>query len=535
MRATSCRGMGVGWLVLCLLTTAAAEEPLHVRIDRLIDAGAAVPAAARTTEAEFLRRAWLDFAGRIPSADDARAFLADTAADKREKLIDRLLAGPDYPQRMTEAFTVLLMERRGTHPDWEKFLRLSFERNKPWDQMVREILCPDPDDEATRGAAYFITQRLYKVGENPTDYPGLTRDVGRLFLGRDLQCAQCHDHLFVDDYKQAQFQGLYAFFLPTFIRTDVKFPAVGEKPVTEKLTFASVFVQQEMKTGPRLPGGMEIEIPHFEKGDEFAVPPDKKTRHPGVPKFRPLAALARQLPRADNEQFTRNAANRLWFLLMGRGLVHPLDLHHAGNPPSHPELLDLLSKEFAAHGFDIKWLLRELALTETYQRSSLLPDGTEPQSVPPQSFRVALERPLSAEQLLHSTRQATGESSHPADAKQLDALQTRFVKAFGNPPQEPEESFAPSLKAALFVLNDTTILGWLEPRDGNLIDRLAKLDTPEAIAGELYLSTLTRLPTDEERAEVAAYLDGKTGAARTKALGHLAWALLASTEFCLNH
>src|SRR5262249_30410114 len=148
------------------------------------------------------------------------------------------------------------------------------------------------------------------------------------------------------------------------------------------------------------------------------------------PKFSPLKVLASQLPRGDNPLFTKNIVNRLWFLMMGRGLVHPLDLQYAGNPPSHPELLDLLAQEFAGHRFDIKWLLRELALTETYQRSSLLPEGVE--DLPPESFLVANEKPLSAEQILRSVLHATGEwlrvlPKGPGETGEFDKARERFV------------------------------------------------------------------------------------------------------------
>src|SRR5262249_2872659 len=155
-------------------------------------------------------------------------------------------------------------------------------------------------------------------------------------------------------------------------------PRVAEKPTTEKMKFASVFTKVEMITGPALPDGRMVEVPAFPKGQEYSEPPDRKTNAPGVPKFSTLAALSDQLPTPKTRDFVRNAANRLWFVMLGRGLVHPLDLHHADNPASHPELLDLLADEFVAHQFDIKWLLREIARSETYQRSSLLPPGVKP-------------------------------------------------------------------------------------------------------------------------------------------------------------
>jgi hypothetical protein len=531
------------FFVVCLAlgacpVSAFAEDPLHARIDALITAKAnGRPTAAPADDAEFLRRISLDLTGQTPTAADTRTFLADTAPDKRQKLIDVVLAGTDYPRRMTEALHVMLMERNGDHAEWTKFLRTAFEKNKPWDQIVREILYPNVDDETTRGAAFFWTKRLEHYGENPVDLPGLTRDVGRLFLGVDLQCAQCHDHLFIDDYKQVDFQGLFAFVSHTTIRSDVKFPAVAEPLVQKKIEFASVFKKVKTETGPRLPFGTEVEIVMPAQGEEYEIPPDKSKNFPGVPKFSPLKVLAGQLPRGENPLFTKNIVNRLWFVMMGRGLVHPLDLHYKGNPPSHPELLDLLAQEFAAHQCDIKWLLRELALTQTYQRSSILPDGVE--NLPAESFLVANEKPLSAEQVMRSMLQATGELSRvlpnaAAESPDFDKLRERFVKIFGNPPREPETDFAPSVKAALFVLNDATFLGWLKAQPGNLIERLTALSEPGALADELYLSVLSRMPTADERADVAAFLE-KHAADRPKALAQLVWGLLASSEFAVNH
>jgi hypothetical protein len=504
-----------------------AAEPLHQRIDALIAAKAAgKPAPAPASDAEFLRRAYLDFAGRIPTVAATRAFLADKSPDKRARLIDQLLGGPDYAKRMAGVFHVMLMERLGDHPEWTKYLTAAFQDNRPWDRLARQILRADPADAANRGAAFFLAKRLENYGQNPVDYPALTRDLGRLFLGKNLQCAQCHDHIYIDEYKQAQFQGLFAF-VQNVALFDAKLPAVAEKPVAGKVAFMSVFKKVNRETGPALPGGKEFDPPVFKKGEEFLKAPDPKAKTPGVPKFSTLALLAEQLPRPENADFNRNIVNRLWFVLMGRGLVHPLDMHHADNPPSHPELLDLLAAEFVAHKYDIKWLLRELALTETYQRSSELPKAGD---AGPELFLTAIEKKLSAEQLLENMLEAAGERQTPKSSAELLA---KFQKAFANAPREPEEEFNPSLRAALFVLNDPAVLTLLSPRDGNLVDRLRKLEDAK-VAEELYLSILTRPPTDAEAADVRKYLE-KHAAKRPAALGQLVWALLASTEFGVNH
>src|SRR5262249_35352892 len=315
------------WVLLAagvLLPACAVEaaEPLHRQIDQLMLATAAgKPASSLAEDAEFLRRISLDLTGCIPSAAQTRSFLADKAADKRAKLIEQLLNGPDYAPHMADVFHVMLMERLGDHPEWSTWLRESFAKNKPWDQMSREILRADPGDTSNKGAAFFFAKRLEHYGENPVDYPGLTRDVGRLFLGKDLRCAQCHDHLFISDYKQEHFQGLFAFFRNTYLN-DGPSAIVGEKPTTQKLPFASVFKKVPHETGPRLPGGREMLVPVMKPGEEFVKTPDPKTKSPGVLRHSPLATLAEQLPTAANEDFVRNSVNRFWFILMGRGLVH---------------------------------------------------------------------------------------------------------------------------------------------------------------------------------------------------------------------
>jgi Protein of unknown function (DUF1549)/Protein of unknown function (DUF1553) len=522
---------------LVLGALAAADDlPLYQRIDAQLEARAGGPIAQQASDAEFLRRVYLDLAGRVPSLEETKAFLADSATDKRERLIDRLLASEDHVRRMTQVFHVMLMERMGDHAEWQKFLRSSFEANKPWDQLCREILSPNADDEATRGSALWYTKRLEKYGENPVDLPGLVRDVGRLYLGIDVQCAQCHDHLFIDDYKQEFYHGLFAFVGQTTIRTDVKFPAVGLRPLDKKVEFMSVFVKEPKSVGPKLPLGDEIELPAFTKGEEFEQPPDKKKNPPGVPKFHTLRMLAEQLPRAENKLFTRNIANRLWWLMMGRGLVDPLDLQHAGNPPSHPELLDSLADDLAVHQFDMRWLLSQIARSRAYQRSSVATDIATI-AAPPSSYRVALEKPLTSEQMLASIKQALGNGQPltiPANDKSWTQWQANFDKALANPAREPEVGHSPTVKAALFVMHDAALLGWIKAAGDNLTARLLKLDDPGQLAEELYLAVLSRPAGDEETTMVREYLASRTSE-RERAVVNLVWSLVASNEFCANH
>ncbi len=541
-------------LTACLVgyvaSAALAEAPLHERIDALITAGKSTPAAPQVTDAEFLRRVYLDLTGMIPTASAAREFLKDQAADKRARLIDRLLTSPDHPRHLQHVFDRILMERRREqhvpHAQWLEYLYTSFAANKPWDVLVREMLAADGADPKLRPAAKFYLDR----GGEPNL---LTRDVGRLFLGMNLQCAQCHDHPLIKGYLQDHYQGLYAFLNRTSLFTDGKKGALLAEKAEGEVSFQSVFDPAKVtKTAaPRLPGLAPVAEPKIEKGKEYVVAPAKGVRP--VPKFSRRAQLAERIAATDNVRFRRNGANRLWALMLGRGLVHPVDLDHENNPPSHPELLTLLGEEFAAHKYDIRYLLREVALSQTYQRTSELPPGAG--DVPPQTFAVAALKPLSPEQLAFSLMQATGLTDVERQNLVKDALEgtfvwhmaklalyaklsgnvTPFINTFGSQPgQSEDQGFDATIDQTLFVRNGALIRGWLAPRTGNLVDRLSRLQDARALAEELYLSVLTRLPTEEEHKEVADCLQRRS-ADRAQALQDMAWALLASAEFRFNH
>ncbi len=535
-------------VVLVLLALAPshglADTPLHERIDRAIAAAQpdfARRAAPLASDAEFLRRIYLDLTGTLPPSNEARAFLNDRTPNKRTALMDRLLASPEHARYLAAVFDVMLMERlpdkQVPRGEWLEYLRSSMAANKPWDVLAREILSSDGVDPKTRPAAKFVLDRDAEPNV-------LTRDISRLFLGTNLQCCQCHDHPRIDDYKQAHYYGLFAFLNRTSLLVD---PTLKKAVLSEKAdgeaTYQSVFdpAKTTKSTGPRLPDGPPLKEPAVEKGKEYVVAPTPKTR--AVPRFSRRALLGPTLARADNEAFKRNIANRLWALMMGRGLVHPLDLDHSANPPSHPELLKLLADDMAARKFDLRGFLRELALSLTYQRSSEQKESRESQRLEA-TYIVALLKPLTPEQLAASLMQATGltDAERQALGKNVTeaALYARlsphvapFVNTFGSGAGKTQE-FDARLEQALFLANGPTVRGWLTPRAGNLIDRLSRLTNADAVADELYLSAFTRLPDAEERKEIADFLSQRQKD-RTAALQDMAWALLASAEFRFNH
>lgn len=532
--------------------------PLHSRLDLLIEAGTsnfALLATPRSSDDEFVRRIYLDLAGTVPTGNQTRQFLANESPEKREHLIDQLVNSPQHARRLQYVFDEMLMERRvGTDvpdADWQKWLRESFRENKPWDQLVTEILSADGVDEKQRPAAKFFLDRGFDVDL-------ITRDIGRVFLGVDLECTQCHDHPSIDDYLQRHYYGLSAFLKRSYLFTDpkTKKKVLGEKAEGD-VKFTSVFTAEEGQTNPRV-----LDLPGIADPDPakeiYIAKPTSKVR--GVPTYSRRMQLAQAMVTADNVDFRRNIVNRLWALMMGRGLVEPLDIRHADNPPSHPEVLNLLADEFQQHKYDVRWLLRELALTETYQRSSKLSADSDQSSNASAAFACGLLKPLSAEQFGWSSLVATGfstvtmtaqeaallkaepeaaaskkedplwreETLHKALKPELDLVVTRFAGQGGQ-----KTSFEATADQALFVINGANVEKWLKPQAGALTDRLQKLDSSELLAEELYISTLSRPPNEDEAAAVTNYLESVSD--RATAIREMTWALLSSAEFRFNH
>lgn len=309
--------------------------------------------------------------------------------------------------------------------------------------------------------------------------------------------------------------------------------------------------------------------PELEKDKEYIAKPGPKER--GVPTYSRRLKLAELLPRAQTQGFSRNIVNRLWAMVMGRGLVHPLDMHHATNAPSHPELLDRLEHWFVEHNYDLKALLRELLLSQTYQRSSSQSIGSQPGESdqktdrlitnPEGTFAVAPLRGLSPEQLSWSLLQATGRieqhfsqletkqiaSSEPEDAfpkwkirlTQLDSLERQsrsLIAVFSGLPGQPDGDFQPVVDQALHLLNSPTMLPLLRDDPSTLLPRLNAISETKALAEELYLSVLSRRPNVDEIAQVREMTESQMSAEeRREALTALIWGLLLSAEFRLNH
>ena len=400
-------------LLLCGVTTGLADDPpLHQQVDSLLSQKEVGVIAGLADDAQFLRRVSLDLIGRVPTTAEVRKFLADQREDKRVHAVDRLLSSDEFAHHMATVFDLMLMERRGdAHvktDDFREYLRASFADGKPYDVLAREILAADGTEEKTRAASAFYLERAVE----PTL---LTRDLGRVFFGKDVQCAQCHDHPLIDDYTQTDFYGLNAFVVrASLFRPDTKKPGLIAEKADGEASFKSVFTEREGFSGPRVPGGEELAEAILKPGEQYVVAPAKNVRP--IPKQSRLAALAEAATQPTNADFNRNIVNRLWAHMFGRGLVHPVDLMHSGNPPTHPEVLALLAERFPAMKYDVKAMLRELALTQAYQRSYQLPSSLTQAAADAQA-RVAQ---LEAEQKQRQEEAAAAYAKVDAVIEKLD-------------------------------------------------------------------------------------------------------------------
>lgn len=335
-----------------------------------------IPKPTLAADAEFARRLAIDLTAMPLEATQLNEFLASNNPRKRIELIEQLVKTPQFERQLATFLDVTIMERRAykdiKEPEWTRYLLDSVRSNKPWNVLAREILAADGLDDATRPAVRFALAREAEPNL-------LTRDIGRVFFGQDLQCAQCHNHPLVDDYLQSDYQGLLAFVAPGYIKT-ISRPAPPTKdgkkakPISLKIyaekdgndiSFESVFVKNtKHRTGPRIIGEKSILEPSV-------LPKVDPAKH--RPNYSRRRILAEQATDGTNRAFNENMANRLWGLMMGRGLVDPPDFHHRDNPPSKPALMKELGSRFAQMNFDMKQFIVEIAASKVYQRAYDLP------------------------------------------------------------------------------------------------------------------------------------------------------------------
>lgn len=492
-------------------SSAARREAMIARIDELLDARRAemkVEVAPPASDSEFLRRISLDLHGAVPRVAEVREFLADTSDNKRALWVDRMIASPSFSQHMAEVWRNIMLpstseiEQIQSVAGVHNWLRRQFDKNARYDQMVSDLLVATSGREA--GPALYYTSLELKPEK-------LASSTARIFLGIHLECAQCHNHPF-DHWKQEDFWGYAAFFAQLRgagqsvpgMAADVADSDTGEVklPDTEKVI------------APKYPGGT-----------------DAAQRRSGSRRLQ----LAIWMASRDNPYLPRAGVNRLWWVMFGRGLVEPVDDMNEKNVPTHPELLNELSRYFVETGFDVREVLRTIAGTKAYQRSSVAAAD-----LPPESYAAMPVRALSAEQIYDSLARALDRqpmATFPGltNDSAFDQRRIAFLAKMRAPSKNALD-YAAGVPQALTLLNgDDTA----EAADGERSGLLGALESPlftdEKRIETMFLAVLTRTPDAEERQVFGELLSKASPGEKSKALGDALWVLLNSAEFATNH
>ena len=472
-----------------------------------------------SSDTEFIRRVYLDAAGILPSPDEVRAFLADTTADKRARLIDGLLARSEFVDYWAYKWSDLLLVSSRSLPSnamWSYYnwIRSSVAADKPWDQMARELLTASGNTLANGAANYYV---LHK---NPID---ITENVAMTFMGFSITCARCHNHP-LEKWTQKDYYQMANLFSRIAVKNGTD---RGDLIVYPARTGEINHPRLNVPLPPRPLDGPSLQVNAGTDRREF---------------------FADWLVSPDNAFFARALVNRVWKNFMGRGLVEAVDDIRDANPPSNPELLAALTRDFVAHRFDVKHLVRTIMNSTTYQLSSK-PTETNAADLKYHSHYIA--RRLPAEVILDAISQVTGVAesfpNYPGRrALQLPdaAVDSYFLTAFGRPPRvtaaDSERQQEPSITQALHVINGDTVNQKLAASRGliqTLVDN--KSDNKAAIE-RIYLTALSRHPSDEELRTLSQAMDealahGGTDSPRRPVLEDLAWAVLTGREFLFNH
>ena len=483
-------------------------------LDRLAESN--ISTSPRANDAEYLRRVYLDLAGRIPTVDEAKAFLDSTDSDKRAKLVDGLLAGKDHARHLADIWQVLLISKnsdarrldRKAFVDW---IAGEFAKNRPYNELVREILTAEGPQDKNPATTFWLSQ---------VTVDRMTDTIGKVFMGSQIQCAQCHNHPFTG-WKQDEYWGLAAFVMKVVAR-----PPGGKQTTSPEVKEAPRVV----KNRKNLPESAKFVEAKFFGGDKPKVKESQA--------LRPL--LAGWLCASDNPYMAKATVNRLWAMMYGRGLVHPVDNINDTNPATHPELLDELTSQFQASNFDLRAMLRAMALSETYQRSSKPVAGNE--GALSESYARMPIKVLTPEQLFDSIKTVLGSpegnraelrkaagANKPAAAKAAnpEALRNQFLALFEGDADADSTEYLAGIPQVLNLMNSPR----MNP-PGAALRITQGLGQAEAI-DKLYLATLSRPATDKEKERALRAV--KESPAPKTAFGDVLWALMNSTAFASNH
>jgi hypothetical protein len=574
------RTLAIGVLAAVISTSAYPQDTQtklsgSALIDQWIKAkwdDAKLKPAARASDAEFMRRVYLDIAGQIPSLEEAEKFLAEKGSRKREALVESLLKDERYAEHWAEVWSGVIVgfdkDRRaegfrneGTHD-----LREMFEKNMPYDEFARKIITVEgfvpegagammmkpgekaPDDKKPVGLGSWVVRQFREAGR---DFPkAVAGKLTRAFMGVQIQCAQCHDHPF-DKWTQEEFYGMASFFTEMRVRREPK-----------ESEYKGYHVEDAHRgpVGKKLMGmgGPDLQIPDSKLGP---IKPSFIETGKGVESgVSRRESYAKYVTSPDNLQFARMCVNRYWCHMFGAGIVNPVDDFNGKNKPSHPELLNELAKDFIEHKFDLHWLIRVIAGSEAYGLTSKsAAKERDPQAE--KLFALARVRALAPEQILRSVIEATnleegpimgmgrremgkelgkapgqkggGKAKGENVQRMIMALTSQFRQTFEDDEGSEALEFAGTIPSALMMMNHQMLnAGMTAGRMNGFGEMLAKHPTPESKVRAIFLSCLSRTPTSSE---ASRWMSHVTRAQGTSGYEDLMWTLVNTSEFLFNH
>ncbi|MEO2009451.1 MAG: DUF1549 domain-containing protein [Pirellulaceae bacterium] len=481
--------------------------------------------SATADDATFVRRATIDICGTLPTRQEVEAYVADTGTDKRARLIDRLLEKPEYASYFALKWAEILQNRGSGYSTskqrpgttlFARWIRDSIAANKPYDQFVSEIITASGSQNENPPTIWY---RQVRTQQNYVE------SVAQAFLGVRVQCAQCHHHPF-ERWSQADYYGLSAVFSRVGRKGGF---ADAEVPTNEIIYVKDAAVVFHPRSGhvmaPKALGGPQLKLNRYDD---------------------PRHSFSQWMTAVDNPFFARTMANRMWAHFHGRGIIHPIDDARSTNPPTNPDLLDALAKDFSENGYDVKRLIRVICASYSYGLEAAPNDRNRGDH---QTFARFYPRRLSAEVLLDGISQvlevptpfAGGGGTFPSGTRAIELpdenVTSGFLDVFGRPPRtsacECERSDAPGLSQALTLINSKEIQRKLTAKNGYAAQLASNKRSTVENSKDIFLRFFGRLPSRQESDTAVSFVESEDDAA--SAYRSLLWSLLATNEFMFNH
>lgn len=515
------------------------SQIINDRLEASWKANKATPARL-ADDFEYIRRATLDIIGRIAKPSEIVKYLSDPPATRRSLLVDRLLASEEYAEHWSGLWANWLLSRagvfgRGTyHEQTATWLKDQFAVNRPYHLLVKDLITASGrNTESGNGAVNFIlahvgepTPNTRRAEEGQFEMVPITSRITRIFLGVQVQCAQCHDHPFTEAIKQKHFWGVNAYLRQV--------ERVGNLPMGDQATPGPLELKDNEATNPRAVvffekrNGVLLQtkaefLPASEEERGRKMNPDAK----GLERRNELANAV-----VEHPNFPKAIVNRMWGQFFGKGIINPIDDFTDTNQPAHPELFEELAGRFKNYGYDLKKLIRWITHSKAYHLAAVAnPTNDKPEREV--LFSRMLLKSMTPEQLYRSLEMATtgGKGDAERQTRWLNNLVANFGDDEGN-----EVNFNGTVVQALLLMNGNDLHGAVVDPKGTVANVMKTARTPDAVIKELYLTTLNRGPTPRELVSIKQkfqmQVPDKNPAAPYQ---DLFWALLNSNEFMLNH